>query len=157
MTEAVQKKEPLFGVIAEVAGRDRQLVLLNLTFGRLIDEIVKPYDTDEAFFIDGVPVKKNEIRRIKIISLTDKFQHGLWELKCGLTLGDEKRQKIYGDQYETRFEHALRNAAEDVTSQIIKAYNQAVKPSLKDYIPKREELISSAIEIFVAAMKALAR
>jgi hypothetical protein len=36
MTEEIQKKEPLFGVIAEVAGRDKQLVLLNLTFGRLI-------------------------------------------------------------------------------------------------------------------------
>lgn len=59
MTEEAQKKESLFGVIAEVAGRDKQLVLLNITFGRLIDEIVKPYDTDEAFFIDGVPVKKN--------------------------------------------------------------------------------------------------
>ena len=60
MTEEVQKKESLFGVIAEVKGRNKQLVLLTLTFGRLIDEIVKPYDTDEAFFIDGVPVKKTK-------------------------------------------------------------------------------------------------
>lgn len=157
MTEAVQKKEPLYGVIAEVAGRNKQLVLLDLTFGRLIDEIVKPYDTDEAFFIDGVPVKKNEIRRIKIVSLTEKFQNGLWELDGGLTLGDHHRQKIYGDQYETRFEHILRTNAEDVTSQIVKAYNQAVKPRLKDYIPKREELISAATTIFVEAMKALTR
>jgi len=44
-----------------------------------------------------------------------------------------------------------------VTAQVLKAYNQAVKPSLKDYIPKREELISAATNIFVEAMKALSR
>jgi len=157
LTETVQNKEPFYGVIAEVAGRNKQLVLLNLTFGRLIDEIVKPYDTDEPFFIDGVPVKRNEIRRIKIVSLSQNFQHGLSELDSGLQYGDHQRQKTYGDQYETRFEHVLRTAAEDVTSQVIKAYNQAVKPSLKDYVPKREELISAATTIFVEAMKALAR
>jgi hypothetical protein len=157
MTEEVQKKEPLFGVIAEVEGRNRQLVLLNLTFGRLIDEIVVPYDTDAPFFIDGVPVTKIKIQRIKIISLTEKFQRGIFELEQGLQRGEHQNQKIYGDQYETRFEHVLRTRAEDVTSQIIKAYNHAVKPRLKDYIPKREELISTATTFFVEAMKALAR
>ena len=157
MADEAQKKEPLFGVIAEVEGRTKQLVLLNFTFGRLIDEVVVPYDTDEPFFIDGVPVTRNKIRRIKIISLTEKFQHSIWELKRGLTQGEHQNRKIYGDQYETRFEHALRTDAEDVTSQIIKAYNQAVKPKLKDYVPKREELISAATTIFIEAMKALAR
>ena len=157
MAEEAQKKETLFGVVAEVEGRPKQLVLLNLTFGRLIDEIVVPYDTDEPFFIDGVPVTRNKIRRIKIISLTENFQNGIWELERGLTRGEHQNQKIYGDQYETRFEHVLRTDAQDVTSQIIKAYNQAVKPRLKDYIPKREELISAATTLFVEAMKALAR
>jgi len=32
-----------------------------------------------------------------------------------------------------------------------------VKPKIKDYIPKREELISAATTIFVEAMKALSR
>lgn len=130
---------------------------MSLTFGRLIDEIVVPYDTDEPFFLDGVPVTRNKIARIKIISLTEKFQHGIGQLERGLTRMDNQTQKIYGDQYETRFEHVLRADAEDVTSQIIKAYNQAVKPRLKDYIPKREELISAATTLFVEAMKALAR
>ncbi|OQW66541.1 MAG: hypothetical protein BVN28_00210 [Nitrospira sp. ST-bin4] len=157
MTEAVQQEEPLFGVIAEVAGRDKQLILLNLTFGRLIDEVVKPYDTEEAFFIDGVPVTRNKISRIKIISLTQRFRNGIRQLERGLTQMDNQTQKIYGEQYDTRFEHVLRTSAEDVTSQVVKAYNQAVKPSLKDYLPKREELISGATTIFVEAMKALAR
>ena len=48
------------------------------------------------------------------------------QLERGLTRGEHQNQKIYGDQYETRFEHVLRTDAEDVTSQIIKAYKQAV-------------------------------
>lgn len=157
MTDEVQKKDALFGVIAEVEGRTKQLVLLNLTFGRLIDEIVMPYDTDEPFFIGGVHVTRSKIQRIKVISLTEKFQEGIAQLERGLTRSNSQFQKIYGDQYDTRFEHVLRTDAEDVTSQIIKAYNQAVKPKLKDYIPKREELISTATTIFVEAMKTLAR
>ena len=41
---APEKKEDLFGIVAEVDGRQKQLVLLNLSFGRLIDEIVVPYE-----------------------------------------------------------------------------------------------------------------
>ena len=40
---------------------------------------------------------------------------------------------------------------------MLKAYSQAVKPRIKDYIPKREELISAATTIFVEAMKVLSR
>ncbi len=156
MPEEDQNKGPFFGVIAEVDGHAKQLVLLNVTFARLIDEIVVPYDTDEPFFIDGVSVSKKRIKRIKIISLTGRFLQGMWELERGLTRGEHQSKKIYGDQYETRFEHILRTA-DDVTSQIIKAYNTAVKPKLKDYIPKREELISAATTIFLEAMKALAK
>jgi hypothetical protein len=146
-----------FGVIAEVEGRQRQLVLLDLPFGPLIDEIVLPYDSDDAFFIDGVPVTRKSIRRIKIVELGERFRLGMRELEMGLTRGEHQNQKIYGDQYETRFEHVLRTDAEDVTAQVLKAYSQAVKPRLKDYIPKREELISTATTIFVEAMKALSR
>lgn len=129
MTEQAVEKEHLFGVIAEAEGYDKQLVLLDLTFARLIDEIVFPYDSNEPFFIDGVPVKRDKIRRIKIIRLGDKFKHGMSELKRGLTCGEHQNQKIYGDQYETRFEHVLRTDAEDVTAQVIKAYSQAVSPA----------------------------
>jgi len=63
----------------------------------------------------------------------------------GASRGEHQNQKTYGDQYETRFEHVLRTHAQDVTLQIIKAYDQAVKPRLKDYIPQRDELISAAV------------
>lgn len=154
---APEKKEDLFGIVAEVEGRHKQLVLLNLTFGRLIDEIVVPYEEDQPFFIDGVPVTKNKIRRIKIIKLANKFRDGIWEIERGMTRGEHQIQKTYGDQYETRFEHVLRTDADDVTAQVIKAYVQVVKPSIKEYLPKRQELISAATTVFVEAMKALAR
>ncbi len=53
MTEPGQQQQTdqQFGVIAEVEGRQRQLVLLNLPFPRLIDEIIVPYDNDEAFLL----------------------------------------------------------------------------------------------------------
>ncbi|MEK7762954.1 MAG: hypothetical protein AAB433_15385 [Nitrospirota bacterium] len=154
---APAQKEDLFGIVAELEDHQKQLVLLDLTFGRLIDEIVVPYEEDEPFFIDGVPVTKSKIRRIKIIKLGEMFRNGIWELERGMTLGEHQKQKIYGEQYETRFEHILRTVADDVTAQVIKAYVQVVKPSIKDYLPKRQELISAATTVFVEAMKALTR
>ena len=79
------------------------------------------------------------------------------ELEQGLTRRDHPDRKIYGEQYETRFEHIIRTGTVDVTSQVIKAYNQAVKPRLKDYMPNRQEIIATATAIFVEAMKALSR
>ncbi len=152
MTDESQK-EKQFGLVAEVEGYNKQLVMLDLPFGRLIDEIVVPYDNDEAFFIDGVTITKSKIKRIKIVELTDKFRWGMGELERGMTRGQDK--KIYGDQYHTRFEHILRTDTVDVTSQVIKAYNQVIKPSIKDYLPKREELITSATRVFIEGMKLL--
>lgn len=155
--EQQNAKEDLFGVIAELAGRQKQLVLLNLTFGRLIDDIVVPYEAGQSFFVDGVPLTRDKVQRIKIVKLGDKFRSGLWEIERGLNRVTPQNQKVCGDLYETRFDHVLRTDADDVTAQVIKAFNQAVKPSIKDYIPKRQELISAATTIFVEGLKALAR
>jgi len=149
------QQERKFGVIAQVEGYGKQLVMLDLPFGRLIDEIVVPYDNDEAFFIDGVPVTKAKTRRIKIVELSDKFRWGMDELERGMTHGDATNKKTYGDQYHTRFEHILRTDTVDVTAQVIKAYNQTIKPSIKNYLPKREELISAATRVFIEGMKLL--
>lgn len=151
------QNQDLFGIVAELESHQKQLVLLNLTFGRLIDEIVVPYEENQPFFIDGVPVTKDKIRRIKIIKLDQKFRDSIHQFERGMTRGEHQHQKIYGEQYETRFEHILRVDTDDVTAQIIKAYAQAVKPSIKDYLPKRQELISAATTVFVEAMKTLTR
>jgi len=149
------KKEERFMVFAEAKGFDKPLLLMDLTFARLIDDIVVPYDKGDPFFIDGAPLDRTNILRIKILKLNDKFQDEMWELNSGLKKGEAQTIKIYGEQYSTRFEHALRIGSEDVTSQVIKAYNQEIKPKLKDYLPKRDELISAAVRVFFEGMKAL--
>ncbi|MEJ1409103.1 MAG: hypothetical protein RPU60_02640 [Candidatus Sedimenticola sp. (ex Thyasira tokunagai)] len=153
--EETENKEKLFGVIAEKEGLAKQLVLLNIPFGRLLDEIIVPYDNGESFFIDGAPVTNEQISRIKIVELGREFEESLWRLERGLNRGDSASKKIYGDQYQTRFEHILRTNAVDVTAQVIKAYNTAIKPSIKDYMPNRKELIGAATKVFVEGMRAL--
>lgn len=41
---------------AEAEGHTRPLLQIGLTFARLMDDIVVPYDTGDTFFIDGAPV-----------------------------------------------------------------------------------------------------
>jgi hypothetical protein len=151
------QNELRFGVVAEIEGRPRPVVLLKVPFGRIIDEIIVPYDNDEPFFIDGVPVTRKNIKRIKVVELSGAFDTAMGEFENMLNHGKAENQKIWGDQYETRFEHIIRIYTQDVTAQVIKAYSQAVKPRLKDYIPKREEIISAVTTLFVETMRLLSR
>ncbi|MEI9449090.1 hypothetical protein V8T50_23680, partial [Vibrio parahaemolyticus] len=66
----------LFAVYAEVDGIEKPLILSELTFGRLIDDIVVPYQLGQPFFIDGVVVKAEKLKRIKILLLNKKhYEH----------------------------------------------------------------------------------
>jgi hypothetical protein len=149
------QSDRLFAVLAEVQGYPNQLVLLDLPFGRLMDEIVVPYENDDTFFVDGVPASKQTVRRIKIVEIGRNYSHGMHEIERGMTRGDKAKNKTYGDQYKTRFEHVLRTTTIDVTAQVLKAYSQVIKPSMKDYLPKRQELIGAATRAFVEGMKVL--
>ena len=62
---------------------------------------------------------------------------------------------MLGEQYHARVEAILRGNGEDVTSQVLSAFNSTIKPRLKDYLPKKEELIKAALEVFVNQVKAL--
>lgn len=146
----------LFAVFAEVDGHQRPLLQLDLTFPRLMDDVVVPYQSGDTFFIDGVPTTAAKLKRIKILRLSENFPHSRSQFNRTLTTAEVQLRKVYGEQYSTRFEHVLRENSDDVTAQVIKAYNQAIKPSLKDYIPKRDELISAALKLFVEGVKALA-
>ncbi len=68
---------------------------------------------------------------------------------------EKEIQKLYGDQYHVRLEVALREGGEDVTSQVIKAFDSEIKPKLKDYLPKRKELIKAASSFFWEGIKRL--
>jgi hypothetical protein len=145
----------LYAIYAEAQGYDTPLIQLDLSFGRLIDDLVFPYQTEKLFFIDGAPLTGSKLTRIKILQLRPSFAEAKNVFDTTLTRADAQFRKIYGEQYAIRFEHLLRDHADDVTSQVIKAYDQAIKPSLKDYLPKREELISAALKLLMETVKTL--
>ncbi len=153
-----QKKEDLFAVFAEAEGQLKPLIINHLTFARLMDDVVVPYQTEDPFFIDGAPLTKKNIKRLKIIKQQEFFNTTFGDLHHQMRFSHElKKQQLYAEQYHIRLEALLRESGEDVTSQILKAFDKTIKPSLKDYIPKREELIKAALAIFVESMKALAK
>jgi hypothetical protein len=149
------EKAELYAVYVEAKGHEKPLLQLELNFARLIDDIIVPYQTGEAFFVDGAPLTAEKITRIKVLKLSQQYARAKLLFDRGLTTGDAPTRKVYGEQYNTRFEHILRENSEDVTSQVLKAFNQVIKPSIKDYLPKREELISAATKIFIEGIKAL--
>lgn len=148
-------EESLYAVYAEAEGHEKPLFQLELTFPRLIDDIVVPYETTETFFIDGAPITAKKLKRIKILKLNDNYEYEKCRFERGLTKTDAQTRKAYGEQYAIRFEHILRQNSEDVTSQVLKAFNQVIKPSIKDYLPKRAELISAATKVFIEGIKTL--
>jgi hypothetical protein len=153
------KKEGLFAIFAETDAQPKPLVMTHLTFARLVDEIVVPYQTDEPFFVDGAPLKKKDLRRLKIIKVRDDFNETFHDLHRTIRWQGSalQTQQLYAEQYHIRLEAALRESGEDVTSQVIKAFDKTIKPRLKDYLPKREELVKAAMEIFLESMKTLSK
>ena len=154
-----QKKEDLFAVFAEADGQSKPLIMTHLTFARLVDEVVLPYQTDQPFFIDGTPLTRKQLRRLKLIKQSDYFDFVFRQFHEAIRdkFQDLKVRQVYAEQYGIRLESLLREQGEDVTSQIVKAFDTRIKPKLKDYIPKWEELIKAALDLFVESMKALAK
>ena len=151
-----QKEEDLFAVFAEAEGQSKPLILTHLTFARLMDDVVLPYQTDQPFFVDGAPLKRKDLKRLKIIKQRGFFDRTFGDLHHTIRFGgDIKKQQVFADQYHLRLEALLRESGEDVTSQVLKAFDNTIRPSLKDYLPKRQELISAALSLFLESMKAL--
>lgn len=149
------QEEQKFSIYAEAEGFERPLVMIDLSFPRVIDDVVVPYEKNEPFFIDGVSLKREKIKRLKILSQKSFFRSEFNRFNRTLKSHDPQLSKVYGEQYHVRLEAILRWATEDVTAQVIKAFDSVIRPSLKDYIPKRQELIKAAMEIFVQAIKSL--
>ncbi len=156
MSNEEASEDNLYAVWAEAAGHDAPLLQVGMSFARLMDDIVVPYQGDTTFFIDGAPVTPSKLKRIKLLRLRPSFARARGDFTAALTQhGNPAVRKTYGEQYGVRMEHMLRENAEDVTAQVIKAFNQASKPRLTNYIPKREELIQLAKEGFIEAVKRL--
>lgn len=147
--------EEKFAVLSEVKEYDKPLYLIDLTFARLIDDVVFPYEVDELFFVDGYRISKDKLMKLKIIQQNDQFTSAFWDLHTGMSRFSEKLQQIYASQYDIRSQAVMRQDGEDVTSQIIKAFDAEIRPKLKDYIPKRNVLIEAAAKFFWEGVKAL--
>lgn len=155
MPDENEEKKDLYAVFAETEDSEHPLILINLNFPRLIDDVVFPYEENKPFFIDGIPLTREKIKRLKILRQKDSFLTAFHILHRGMKKGDTNRQKTFGQQYHVRLEAALREGCEDVTSQIIKAFEAKIRPSLKEYLEKKPELIQAAHQTFLAAIKLL--
>lgn len=156
MQNEQEKPQELFAVFAVRKGDPKPLIQTHMTFGRLMDEVILPFDSGEMFFIDGAPVDATKLDRIKIIRQKEFFNRTFSDLHYGMRWGSNlKKQELYANQYYVRLEALLRESGDDVTSQILKAYKTAIKPKLKDYLPNRETLLEAAVKVFTEAMKSL--
>jgi hypothetical protein len=144
-----------FALFAVRKDRLEPLIQINLPWERLMEDVVSPFDEGEEFFIDGAAVKSTDLDRLKILMQGPGFSNEFALLNSHLNRGDAKSKEVHAKQYPVLFEAILRNRCEDVTSQVIKAYKTVIKPSLKDYLPKKELLLESAVKIFIGGMKLL--
>jgi hypothetical protein len=150
------QSEPKFGVLAEKKGMEgRALYLHSLSFGRLMDDVVVPFEKGDPFFVDGVPVEKSNLVRIKIVRQSPSFESEFAQLHMYAALPDSSAFVRAAD-YPVRLDVLFRGESEDVTGQVINAFKAGILPRLKEYLPKREELISAALTLFLEGTKKLA-
>jgi hypothetical protein len=69
------------------------------------------------------------------------------------TSGPELRQQ-YLTHYKVHLEALTREKCTDITSQVISAFNTAVKPKLSDHLPDKKVLFDAAIQLVIAGTKA---
>mgnify|MGYP006885999457 FL=1 len=149
-----EEKASQFAIFAESDDFQKPLIQINLTFERLIDDIIHPLETDKPFFIDGATLTKKKVKKIKIIRQCKGFNESMATFHTVLHRAETAIQKLYGEQYHTRIEAILRTHGEDVTSQALKAYDTS-KKEIKDYLPKRDDFIKLAAQIFWEGLKKL--
>lgn len=155
MNDTTPTASGLFAIFAESTDLDRPLFLHDLTFPRLIDDVVLPYDQDRPFFIDGAPVTRAKLRRIKIIRQNELFQSNFHNLHLKLEMSSPAASAQLAAHYHTFIEAIFREGGDDVTAQVLKTFDTTIKPRLKDYLPNRTELIELASRVFVEALKTL--
>ena len=142
-------------VLAEVEGHEKPLIALNLTFPRLMDEVIVPYQQDQPFFLDGVPVTKAKLRRIRVLRDNGGLPSELVQLDRMLSLGSLDQKIEIAQNYGSMIEAIARANCADVTAQVIKVFETSVRPRLRDYLPKREEIIEGAFRVLLENLKQL--
>ena len=155
MADAASDKPMLFAVLAEAKNYERHLVMTDLPFARVIDDIVVPYEDKKPFFIDGLPVKRDDIKRIKILRQDDRFRAVFADFHWRMRFLKPAETEVLGAQYNVRVEAILRECGEDVTTQVLKAFNSGIRPKLSESLTQHPELIEAGFRLFVEALKRL--
>jgi hypothetical protein len=153
-TEIEQSEIKKFTVLAIRKGEATPLLLGDLLWDRLMEDVVIPFDSGDLFFIDGAPVKATDLDRIKILLHGPNFASGFHRLHWSMRTGDVKTKEMYAKQYPIFIEALLRENCVDVTSQVISAFRTAIKPKLKDFIPDKKALLDASVSLFTAGLKA---
>jgi hypothetical protein len=151
------EKDQAFAVIAESKNYEKPLYLYNLPFPRLIDDVVVPYQSDKSFFIDGVPLTAKDLKRIKIVRQNASFASNFEELHSDLQLPKLSGRRVPAEDYEIRLQAIFRDAGDDVTSQVIAAYQARIRDKLKEYVPNKKELIDAALQVFIQSISYLGK
>ena len=147
--------EDRFAIVAEVDGYSKPLLAVRLTLGRLVDDIVHPYQINKKFFIDGVAISPDKIRRLKILKQDEQFDFYLQKIHDDLEHGNIETRKLSGQQYEIRLQALMIEHGEDITSQVIQAYERTLSSKFKEYLPNRDEVISGIGTLLGQALKSL--
>jgi hypothetical protein len=139
---AVRKDNPAF------------LLQLNLSWARLMEDVVIPFDSGEMFFVDGAAIKATDLDRLKILVNGEGFDNAFELLHWQMRTGSTTTKEMYAKQYPVFIEAMLREYCNDVTSQVVSAYKTAIKPRLKDHMPDKNAIFDAGVKILVEGMKA---
>lgn len=154
MSEEAEKET--FCVYAKVRAIDKPLLMLGLSFGRVVDDVLVPIERNERIYLDGVPSKKEDVLQLKILKETINFKQAYSGFHQDLHhASDVKRRELVAKNYDLMLEDLMRRNCEDITSQVVKAFDNSIKPKLSDYLPKKEELIKGAFEALLTSLKGL--
>jgi hypothetical protein len=153
-TDASTTDERKFTITAVRKDNPSVLLQMNLSWGRLMEDVVIPFDSGEMFFVDGAAIKATDLDRLKILLNGKGFDTAFALLNRHMRMGDLKTKEMYAKQYPVFIEAMLRQHCNDVTSQVVSAYKTAIKPRLKDHMPDKNAIFDAGVKILVEGMKA---
>ena len=143
------EKGPAFAVVAEKRDYPQPLFMMGLPLEQLYRDIVTKYEEGNPFFIDGVPVSKTDLLRIKIVRQKADFEAKLNELHWNVRfLNRDSGRFIPIADYPGRLVALFRECGTDVTSNVIDAYQ--AKKKLK--IPV-DQIVDAASKMAIELMK----
>ena len=148
-----------FAVYAEKNGYDKPLMLVDLTFGEVMDTVVKPHQTDEPFRIDGVLVTPGaDLLKLKVVEQDVNFMTEYRHVKGDLIRPrqrDQKARDAAARHYDVIMSDLMRGNGMDVTNQVLGVFEDKVKPRLRDYLPNREVILQAAFEAYRTWMRSI--